>query len=42
MYDNGRVYAIDFERSLASDLPVQHLLDLQDYFGHLSGTCSAL
>ncbi len=37
MYMNKRVYAIDFERSFASDDPVQHLLDLQEFFGHFSG-----
>ncbi len=37
MYMNRRVYAIDFERSFASDDPVQHLLDLQEFFGHFSG-----
>ena len=37
MYSNGRLYAIDFERSFASTLPDQHLLDLQECFGHFSG-----
>lgn len=37
MYHQGTMYAIDFERSFATDLPVQHLLDLQECFGHFSG-----
>jgi hypothetical protein len=37
VYRQGRVYAIDFERSLATEDPVQHLLDIQETFGHMSG-----
>lgn len=37
MYMNRKVYAIDFERSFPSIDPVQHLLDLQEFFGHFSG-----
>ena len=36
VYSEGRVYAIDFERSFATQDRVQHLLDIQETFGHLS------
>ena len=34
---DGNVYAIDFERSFRSTDVVQHLMDIQEAFGHLSG-----
>ena len=37
MYCGGRVFAIDFERSFPTTDPVQHLLDVQELFGHISG-----
>ena len=36
VYAGGRLYAIDFERSFGSSDPVQHLLDIQELFGHIS------
>lgn len=35
--DDGRMYAIDFERSFRTRDTVQHLLDIQEAFGHISG-----
>ena len=32
-----RVYIIDFERSFRCNVPQQHLLDVQELFGHASG-----
>jgi hypothetical protein len=37
VYSDGRVFAIDFERSFASASKVQHLMDIQEAFGHISG-----
>lgn len=37
MYMEGKIYAIDFERSFKTIAPVQHLLDIQEFFGHFSG-----
>jgi hypothetical protein len=37
MYMKGKIYAIEFERSFASADPIQHLLDIQFLFGHVSG-----
>ena len=37
MYLDGKIYAIDFERSFATNNKVQHLLDIQEFFGHFSG-----
>lgn len=37
VYQKGKIYAIDFERSFATTHQVQHLLDLQECFGHFSG-----
>ena len=36
VYANGRLYAIDFERSFCTTDIVQHCLDIQELFGHLS------
>ena len=36
VYANGRLYAIDFERSFCTSEPVQHFLDIQEVFGHIS------
>ena len=35
--DRWRVLAIDVERSFRSDCPRQHLIDMQELFGHASG-----
>ena len=37
VYCDGNVYAIDFERSFPSSDAIQHLLDIQELFGHISG-----
>ncbi len=37
MYLNQSIYAIDFERSFGSTDRVQHLMDIQEFFGHFSG-----
>lgn len=37
MYLNQNIYAIDFERSFGSSNHVQHLMDIQEFFGHFSG-----
>jgi hypothetical protein len=37
MYLDGKIYAIDFERSFATQDKVLHLLDIQEFFGHCSG-----
>jgi hypothetical protein len=36
IYADGRLYAIDFERSFCTTDVVQHFLDIQELFGHLS------
>lgn len=36
VYADGRLYAIDFERSFGSLDPLQHFLDIQEAFGHMS------
>lgn len=36
VYTEGRLYAIDFERSFCSKDPIQHFLDIQEAFGHFS------
>ena len=37
IYLDGRVYLIDCERSFPCECPTQHLLDIQEAFGHISG-----
>lgn len=36
VYANGRLYAIDFERSFCTTDVVQHFLDIQEVFGHIT------
>jgi hypothetical protein len=36
VYMAGTLYAIDCERTYATSEPVQHLLDIQELFGHIS------
>ena len=37
VYTQGHVYAIDFERTFTTQDPTQHLLDIQELFGHITG-----